>query len=240
MTWTELNNRAYVPYSKTPRSCVVKGSKGGYYAGVRIENISFPLSISAIQAGCSICLSEGETPVQIILPDKEFPQLNFWSQEFDCSVEVNNNISDIKLKNLQKHGSIDEREHLESLLKKAVVPNSGFRVSCILYTSTAHANQETATWFEGVNVEVSDWQMGLCAERVALAKAFANGGGTPKSIAIHTQQGEFSSPCGACRQVLYEHIPLEKAKLHHADGTYSEHFVLDFLPFSFTSKELGG
>ncbi len=81
--------------------------------------------------------------------------------------------------------------------------------------------------------------MGLCAERVALSKALASGNIDFSAISVHTLKGEFSSPCGACRQVLKEHLPLSKAKLFHANDTYSEHFINDFLPYNFSSKSLG-
>lgn len=230
MTWTDLNSRAFVPYSKQPRSCVVKGSRGNYYAGVRIENASFPLTIGAIQAACCICLSEGETPEEIILSDKRFDQLDFWVQEFDCKCTITEDISGFSIKTLIHSKAADEKARLVELLPQAVTVNSDFPVSSILYCQKG--------WFEGVNIEVSDWALGLCAERVALAKAFSEGVRALESIAVHTLKGEFSSPCGACRQVLNEHIPLKKVKMHHADHTYSEHFVLDLLPFSFTSKDL--
>ena len=62
-------------------------------------------------------------------------------------------------------------------------------------------------------------------ERVAICKAIAKGI-TTKPCRF-TLKGEFSSPCGACRQVLFEHVPLGKTELYHADGTYSEHFNVD-------------
>lgn len=232
MTWTDLHNRAYVPYSKQPRSCIVKGSGGNYYTGVRIENASFPLTIGAVQAASCICLSEGETPKTIILPDTEYDQLEFWKNEFNCELLIQEDISGFSIKPLKISQPLEEHALLVSLLGKAVTGNSDFPVSAILFTEGGY--------FEGVNIEVSDWALGLCAERVALAKAFAEGVHALESIAVHTLKGEFSSPCGACRQVLNEHIPLKKVKMHHADHTYSEHFVLDLLPFSFTSKDLRG
>ena len=230
MNWKELDNRAYVPYSKQPRSCVIGGSGGNFFAGVRIENASFPLTIGAIQAACCICLSEGETPKTIYLPDSDFMQLEYWKSEFNASVSILSDISDFAIQSLRKDPSEDLKKRLEELLPKAITTNSDFPVSAVFETEDS--------LFEGVNIEVSDWTLGLCAERVALAKALSAGVHALENIAVHTKKGEFSSPCGACRQVLHEHIPLKKVKLHHADHTYSEHFVLDLLPFSFTSIDL--
>lgn len=93
-------------------------------------------------------------------------------------------------------------------------------------------------YYEGVNVEVSDWSMGLCAERIAIAKAKADGHSKFESMDVHTLKGEFSSPCGACRQVVTEMMPYHELRLFHADGSLSEHLSADLLPFSFKSSSL--
>jgi homotetrameric cytidine deaminase len=230
MTWKTLNERAYTPYSGNPRSCVVVGKTGKAYAGVRIENVSFPLTIAAVQAAVSLCLSEADVPAKIVVPFKNFDQLDYWATEFNCEIDVQKELDAFDFADYQRAFPSQEEQRLKQLLEQAVIPNSDFPVSAILYSDQA--------CFEGVNVESTDWGLGLCAERVALTKALSSGVRKFKRIAVHTKKGEFCSPCGACRQVLIEHMPLEKVELNHADGTFSEHFVLDFLPFSFTSKDL--
>lgn len=230
-TWQQLEDNAYTPYSGIPRACVVESVSGKYYAGVRIENISFPLTISSVQAACSICLSEGEIPAILYLRDSEYEQVNIWANEFDLDVTVTEDISGFDFEELHipnKEQNIPGR--LEKLLDKAVIPNSEFPVSALLFTEKG--------FFEGVNVEISEWSQGLCAERVALCKARAAGFEKFEQIEIHTRYGEFSSPCGACRQVIIEHLPFNKVRLHHADGTQSEHLTVDLLPFSFKSASL--
>ncbi len=230
MNWQTLLERSYVPYSLQPDACIVEGSEGGFYSGVRIENISFPLTITAVQAACCICLSYGETPKVIHVLNENESQLEYWSKEFDCKIAISDQSEDFDIANYKALEIIDKKQKLIDLLKTAVTQNSHFPVSALLKTESA--------FYSGVNVEVSDWAKGLCAERIALSKAIADGISDFKSISVHTLKGEFSSPCGACRQVMFEHLPLSKAELFHADGTYSEHFIVDLLPFSFTSKEL--
>lgn len=209
---------------------MVKGSKGGFYPGVRIENVSFPLTISSVQAACCICLSYGEVPSVIHVEEDSDPQLPFWVEEFGCTLEIGSIPETVNLTDYRDSSPDNKKNRLKELLATAITPNSEFPVSAILETKTSV--------FEGVNVEVSDWAKGLCAERVALAKALTSGDREFIDISVHTLKGEFSSPCGACRQVLYEHLPLSKVELFHADDTYSEHFIIDLLPFSFTSKDL--
>lgn len=230
MNWKELNSRAYTPYSKAPRTCLVESSEGLIFAGVRIENISYPITISAIQSALFSCLSEEQTPVRLYLEDLNYDQLPYWKSQFDLKTDVLDSLEGIRIQPTLKTRSIDERENLKSLLAKAITVNSDFPVSCLLYTEKGY--------YEGVNIEVSDWSLGLCAERIALAKAISDGVTEFKGLSIHTREGEFSSPCGACRQVITEHLPLQLVKLYHADGSLSEHFTADLLPFSFSSRAL--
>lgn len=230
MNWETLNNRAYVPYSKRSKSCIVQGSKGGLFVGVRVENVSFPITISAIQAACCISLSEGERPVAIYLGDKAYDQLDFWKKEFNLEVKP---VTDEVFKAISiqlKQNPANELVRLKELLDQAITIHSNFPVSAILNTPNGT--------YEGVNVEVSDWALGLCAERVVIAKALAAGESIFTDLAVHTRYGEVSSPCGACRQVIVEHLRLLKIRMYHSNDTLSEHFSNDMLPFSFTSKTL--
>ncbi len=231
MSWELLHKRAYVPYSNNPQSCVIEGESGDLYLGVRIENVSFPLTISAIQAACFSCLSERDTPKILYLQNEDFDQLSYWKKEFNLTVNIIDSPPSIQFKSLIHTGKVKELFRLKELLSMAITTHSNFPVSALLYC-------ESGGYVEGVNIEVSDWSFGLCAERVALAKAISSGETTFREIAVHTKYGDVSSPCGACRQVIFEHLPLNKIRMHHADETLSEQYSVDLLPFSFTSKSL--
>lgn len=232
MSWTSIYKSVYAPYSSTESACIVESKNGKFYAGVRIENISYPLTIPAVQAACAICLSEGEIPVKIYVDDPHSEQLNSWVREFELEVVETDEPPINKTENLfmESDGETDTLPLLKSLLSKAVTPNSDFPVSALLFAEGGY--------FEGVNVEVSEWSHGICAERVALCKAVAAGFTKFERMEIHTRDGEISSPCGACRQVITELLPYHEIKLHHSDGTMSEHLSADLLPFSFKSSAL--
>ena len=232
MSWKLLYDRVYTPYSDTKSACVVESKTGKFYAGVLIENISYPLTIPAVQAACAICLSESEIPEKIYLDDPKAEQLRFWVEEFDLEVIETENppLNDLEDLTCTNVDDIHIKSELHSLLKKAVTPNSDFPVSALLFTEQGY--------FEGVNVEVSEWTRGICAERVALCKAIASGHTDFERFEIHAAKGEISSPCGACRQVISELMPYHSINLHHSDGTLSEHLSLDLLPFSFKSSAL--
>lgn len=231
MDWNSLLKNAYTPYSNNAAACVVESKNGICFAGVRVENISFPLTIPAVQAACCICLSEGEIPARIHVQNTSLPQLEFWVKEFDMDVITHADISRLSVTPLHKHPTPENvLGELKQLLSHAVTPCSDFPVSALLFVEDGY--------YEGVNVEVSDWTKGLCGERVALAKAIAEGYTQFKQIEIHTLKGEISSPCGACRQVILEHMPYNEIKLYHADGSLTEHLSVDLLPFSFKSATL--
>lgn len=232
MNWNLIEKNAYAPYSGVPKACIVESKSGKYYAGVRIESIAYPLTIPAVQAACSICLSEGEVPSKLYLKDENYEQLNFWKAEFNMEVELTATPSNINVENLFHTQEVNSDTHskLKKLMEQSVTPNSDFPVSAILFVKGG--------FFDGVNVEVSDWTKGLCAERVALSKAVTAGYSEFNHLEVQTKKGEVSSPCGACRQVILEHLPYHKIKLHHADGTLSEHITVDLLPFSFKSSAL--
>lgn len=232
MNWNLLYKRAYVPYSAKPSACIVESKKGRYFTGVRIENISYPITIPAVQAACAICLSEKEIPAKIYVEHKDLDQIDFWVNEFDMEVIITDKPPESDPGDLfhPSENTFDVLPKLKELLEQAVVSNSDFPVSALLFTEDG--------FFEGVNIEVSDWTKGICAERVVLSKAVAAGITDFNRLEIHTKKGEFSSPCGACRQVIAEFLPYHDIKLHHADGTLSEHLSIDLLPFSFKSSSL--
>jgi homotetrameric cytidine deaminase len=227
-----FTTHSYAPYSSNPRTCIVESSSGKFYAGVRIENISYPLTIPAVQAACTICLSEGETPSRLYLNEYNYEQLEFWKEEYDLEVQFDTDLPFDKTEALLHPLSpqLSTTTKLKELLSKAVVPNSDFQVAALLFTNDGY--------FEGANIEVSEWTKGLCAERVAIAKAITAGYTEFDRFEILTKKGQVSSPCGSCRQVMAEFMPTSKIVLHHADSTVSEHFMNELLPFNFTSDSL--
>jgi cytidine deaminase len=97
MNWKELEKRAYIPYSRKAKACVIKGSSGSFYPGVRIENVSFPITIPAVQAACSFCLANGDTPQAIILKDDHpLEQQDYWVKEFNLNIIVQSDIDNIE------------------------------------------------------------------------------------------------------------------------------------------------
>lgn len=79
----------------------------------------------------------------------------------------------------------------------ARVPMSGFRVGAALLTSDGSV-------FTGCNVELEKMLYSICAERCAVVKAVSEGHQDFLAIAIVSDQQAPVSPCGTCRQFLYD------------------------------------
>lgn len=82
----------------------------------------------------------------------------------------------------------------------AVCPYSGFAVGTALLDDQGRR-------FTGANVENASYNLGLCAERVALYHAITHGASRLCRIAITTEASHPTYPCGACRQALWEFAP---------------------------------
>src|SRR5690606_37107845 len=81
---------------------------------------------------------------------------------------------------------------------KAYAPHSGFRVGAAL----RFADGSIVT---GSNVENASYGLSLCAETVAVARAFNEGRrGGLLEVAVTASGGDVVTPCGRCRQVLHE------------------------------------
>lgn len=228
---SDIFEYSYVPYSSRPEAALVRSTDGRYFPGVRIENISYPLSVSAAQNALFCCLSEGDTPQKLWVSNSDDPLLPFWKQEFTLTIDS------LDLQNLPAghcssiaYTDINPMDILPQLLPKARVKYSNFPVSALVKTDIGY--------FSGVNIECSAWNLGLCAERVAIFKAISYKATNYFNLHIHSREGEFSSPCGACRQVIIEHLDTERIHLHHADHSRSTHFITDLLPFSFRASSL--
>lgn len=83
----------------------------------------------------------------------------------------------------------------------------------------------------GCNVENAAYPATICAERVALTAAVAQGKRDFVAIAVATANG--GTPCGTCRQVMAELGPDMVVYICDAAGNYSMTDVRALLPDSF-------
>lgn len=230
MNINQLYKNAYAPYSDFTKDwCVVKGSSGMYYPGVRVENISFPLTISPLHGAICSCLGNGDQPVSFFAETASNELEQYWMDQFKLSRLTTIPESDHLYSPFQSEPERDEKV-LEDLIPAAVTIHSNFPVSALLYTEHGIVT--------AVNVEVESWALGLCAERLAIFRAVTAGATLFHKLSVKAPKGDFSSPCGACRQVLMEWMPDKEIELHHGDETQSTHRTVDLLPHAFSSSKL--
>jgi cytidine deaminase len=117
----------------------------------------------------------------------------------------------------------------------AYAPYSHYQVGAALLTA-----QGTVVY--GCNVENAAYPDTICAERVALTAAVAQGlRQDPRdfvAIAVATQDG--GTPCGSCRQVMAELGPAMAVHISDARGRFRTTTVGALLPDAFDSGSLPG
>jgi cytidine deaminase len=103
--------------------------------------------------------------------------------------------------------SVELVEQAEQVAANAYAPYSSYLVGAVVRTRDGRE-------FEGVNVENAAYPLGICAEKAAIAAAVAAGcrPGDLESIGIT------ASPCGGCRQWLYE-FRLGEVSYRRSDGS---------------------
>jgi len=116
------------------------------------------------------------------------------------------------------------------VMKHAHAPYSNFRVGAAFLTTKGKL-------FAGCNVENASYGLTNCAERTAIFSAVAELG--PKfeirSIAIVNDQDVPCSPCGACRQVIYEFGP-DAIILFQGKKAWKKSHITELLPEGFRLK----
>jgi cytidine deaminase len=105
-----------------------------------------------------------------------------------------------------------------AISRNAYAPYSNYLVG-------AAAQTRDGKVFEGVNVENAAYPLGVCAEKTALVKAVSEGYKPGDFTAI----GITASPCGGCRQWLYE-FKLEEITFLNSQGELATYSAADLLP----------
>ena len=108
--------------------------------------------------------------------------------------------------------------------QRAKSPYSNYKVGAALYT------QEDSIIL-GCNVESKAYPTTICAERVAIFSALAQGHEKFNALAIVTSDGAF--PCGSCRQIIHEYA--NDIQIYISNGTeqYATYTISELLPYPF-------
>jgi cytidine deaminase len=130
-----------------------------------------------------------------------------------------------------------ERQELRdaafAAMENAYAPYSHFRVGAAVRA----ANGEIIS---GCNVENAAYGEALCAERVAVAAAVAQGSKSFDEIAIASESDEPSPPCGSCRQTMSEFAPDLIVTSYARNGKQATWRLSELLPEAFALNHLRG
>ena len=113
--------------------------------------------------------------------------------------------------------------------ERAYAPYSHFKVGAAVCDGEGHI-------FTGCNIESASFGLTLCAERVAIFKAISEGCGRLVRVAVVTEADTLTTPCGACRQILWEHCPDAELILANTQGHQEIIAVRDLFPKPFDAS----
>ena len=112
-------------------------------------------------------------------------------------------------------------------LQNSYSPYSKFKVGACILTDKGHL-------YTGVNVENSAYNMGVCAETSAISQMVSSGERNIKSIVVLAGSEELCSPCGGCRQRIYEFSsPDTMVYMCNKDGIIDSKTISELLPIAF-------
>jgi cytidine deaminase len=118
-------------------------------------------------------------------------------------------------------------------MERAYAPYSSFRVGAALLAPDGRI-------FEGCNVENASYPVSLCAERAAIGAAVSAGIRELVAVAIASEAGSPTPPCGMCRQALVEFAPTSLVIISETRGGSRARWTLGaLLPEAFTPTSMG-
>jgi cytidine deaminase len=113
----------------------------------------------------------------------------------------------------------------EELYRRAVEISERAYAPYSKYLVGAVALGRDGRLFDGVNVENAAYPLGVCAERVALSRAVVEGSRPGGIEAV----GITASPCGGCRQWLFE-FGVDRVTFRNSAGDIVTYTPRELLP----------
>ena len=117
--------------------------------------------------------------------------------------------------------------------QRAYAPYSHFHVGAAVLTADGRIHV-------GANVENASYGMTMCAERVAIGSMLTSGDRGPiVAVAVVGDGEDPLTPCGACRQVIFEFGPEAVVYGSGDGGRPSRSTIRELLPHAFGPIRLG-
>jgi cytidine deaminase len=122
----------------------------------------------------------------------------------------------------------------DSLLKKAEEASKNAYAKYSKFPVGACVLAKSGKTYIGCNVENASYGLTICAERNAIANAIANGETSILSVAIYSPKTYNCTPCGACRQVIFEFQQDQAIEIiTNTAESYKIYKINDLLPEGF-------
>ena len=124
-------------------------------------------------------------------------------------------------------------EILKNTIKNAYSPYYKFKVAALVVMKDGKI-------FKGVNVENANGTS-ICAERNAIASAISEGykKGDFAELYVLLENGNFGTPCFACRQVILEFFDKNSSIISiNMNGEEKKYTVDELCPYPFDSEDL--
>ena len=115
-------------------------------------------------------------------------------------------------------------QHALLAQERAIAPYSNYAVGAALLTVDNSI-------ILGCNIESKAYSTTLCAERVAIFSAIAQGYRKFLAMALVTEDGAF--PCGSCRQIIHEYAGNIPIYISNGSDEYITKTISDLLPNPF-------
>ena len=113
----------------------------------------------------------------------------------------------------------------------AHAPFSKFKVGAAIETTDGRI-------IGGCNVECASYGLTVCAERIAIFKAVSEGITRFKRVCVVADTPKPTSPCGACRQLLWEFCGDVEVLIGNLDGIALRMKMGELLPLAFDKTVL--
>ncbi len=120
-------------------------------------------------------------------------------------------------------------EAARDVRKRAYAKYSNFKVGAAVETADGKI-------YQGCNIENASYSLTQCAERTALYTAVAAGESKFIQLVVATENGV--SPCGACRQVIWELCGDIPITMVDEQGNIKATTSTELLPAAFDERDL--
>ena len=121
----------------------------------------------------------------------------------------------------------DLLEAARSVRDNAYVPYSKFQVGAAL-------RSESGTIYRGANIENASYGLSRCAEQSAVQAMASAGERGFSELVVYTTAEDPATPCGACRQILFEFSKDADVYMVNHAGVVKHYSAAELLPDGFS------